>query len=1144
MKKFLTYSIVAATIAWSLGLSAILPASAATAVDGDVIKTATSNAVYYVAGGKKMLMVNRGTYSSWSNAIGDTENNFANLKVVSQADFDAIPYGANATVRPGTELIHFTDAPDVYYAVSTEGKLYKLADTAAKDALYPGVAAVALTNSFRANYYDNGNPVGTLTATSMYPDGTLVKSADAADVYIIEGGMKRPISTDAWAANSLKAAWIRTTDVTGYTTGASVTGKEAWSSVPVSEGTVVVPTGTVSVSLASDTPALRSVPDTVGRVPFTKVVLTASADGMAKVESITVTRSGLSDPSKFVRVWAEKNGVAVTAKRTLSSNNEAILTLTPALEIAAGQSVALELVAELNGATGNGSLGIASASAVTGATAVGSFPIVGNLMSFVSYSVTQLTFAQVATANAQPAVGDEDVELGKFSINFGANPRDVMVTSVMIRNTGSEDLSSTLLDVYLEKRGEKVSEYGVIDGRYITFTFNGGLEMLKDDGDETFTIKADVIGKDGAGDLVLILNKKEDLVAKEIATGFGITPGHTDAVSINTVNIQSGVVNVAKKATSPSDTSVVGASNGVVALLANIRADQIINADGLKVQYSVSDLTSFGNVKVYLNNILLGSFDPTSIVADTSETIASSLTLNKGDNEVKILVDVKSNASTSATFKANLVGASGALLDTPEYASNGNLVATGNIAGTATGALLTVDAGSLTFTRNDGFASGRKIVQGTQDVILGKFAVKANNDDVRINSISLGANGAAGTQIGDSYLSDMKLFVDGVQLGTTRNFSGGATFSSLSYNLDKDASKVIELVGTLGTATGTFETLVTVNGQNSAGKSIDAVTASTTDLEVVANGELSAEALTSPDSTILLAGVSTEQTVANYRFTAIRDSAKVTEVTLTNVGTTTPTTTTVTDPRIASLKMYSGTTLIGTANPINGVATFNISGDNLLVPANSNKSVTVKAVLNSIDDAGQTDKPLTLRLAGIKASGSNGSELDTSSSVISGKENSQTMVIRQATVKLAKVNGITGSQSSAQEVARFTLTAEGGDVQITSTSFSLVGTGAASSSDFKLLRLGQATDVATSSDGVFTNFDLQISEGETATIIVRANTASVATDKTFGVYLSDVAGTNSIVWNEYFFSPTPAWVGGYDSTNLWELPLDFGTQKY
>jgi hypothetical protein len=684
MKKFLTYSIVAATIAWSLGLSAILPASAAvTIVDGDVIKTATSNAVYYVTGGKKMLMVNRGTYSSWSNAIGDAENKFAGLKVVSQADFDSISYGPNVTVRPGTELIHFTDAPTVYYAVATDGKLWKLADTAAKDALYPGVAAVALTNSFRANYATDGNPVGTLTATSMYPDGTLVKSADAADVYIIEGGMKRPISTDAWAANYLKAAWIRTTDVTGYTTGASVTGKEAWSSVPTTGTAPVVTTGTVSVSLASDTPASQSVPATVGRVPFTKVVLTASADGMAKVESITVTRSGLSDASKFVRVWAEKNGVAITAKRTLSSNNEAILTFAPALEIAAGQSVALELVAELNTATGNGALGIASASAITGATAVGSFPVVGNLMSFVDYNVTEVTLSATPSA-VSPSVGEEDVELGRFTIEATGNARDMIVTSVMLRNTGTEDLATTLMNVYLENKGEKISEYGVIDGRYITFTFNGGLEMLKDDGEETFVIKADVIDRDGAGDLVLTLNKKEDLEAKEASTGFGVKMMHADALAINTVNIQSGLVNVSKKATSPSDDSVVASTNGVTALLANIKADQVINSDGLKVQYSVSDLTSFGNVKVYLNNVLLGSFDPTSLTANYSETIDSSLTLNKGDNEVKVTVDVKSNASSTATFKLNLVGASGALLDVPEYASNGNMVADADISGTAT----------------------------------------------------------------------------------------------------------------------------------------------------------------------------------------------------------------------------------------------------------------------------------------------------------------------------------------------------------------------------------------------------------------------------------------------------------------------------
>lgn len=1135
MKRFLTLSVVAATIAWSLGLAGLAPqASAAySPADGDIIKVATNPAVYYITGGKRLLFSNRVTYGTW---FAD----FSTLKVISQADFDAIPSGGNVTARPGVNLIKFDNSSTVY-AVATGNKICKITSADAAKALYGdnwSASVVTIQVAFEGNY--TVDATCELTATSKYPAGSLIKASGSSDIYYWDGTSRRLVSTEAFIANGFKQSLVKTVaDVTTYgTLGAALTAKEAAIAAPsaAAGSTTPVTGGSVTVSLASDSPVAKSVPQTVGRVPFTKVNLTASASGAATVESITVKRSGLTGSySEIAKVWAESNGVAVTSKRALNSNDEVILTFAPVLTIAAGQSVALEIAAELVSANGNGALGVIAVNeaAVT--------PVVGNLMTFVAYSVTQLTFAQPSPVTSTPGVGENEVELGRFSINFGTTTqRDVVVTSVTLRNTGSEDLAATLMNVYLESMGEKVSEYATISGRSLTFTFNGGLEMLKDDGDKTFVIKGDVIGRDGNGDLVLTLNKKEDLVAKEKATGFGIAPGHADGVAVNAVNIASGVVTVAKKSTSPSDTSVVASTPGVLALLANIKADQAINADGLKVQYITTDATSFGNVKVYVNNVLLGSFDVvTSTPAATSYTVDSSLSLKKGDNEVKVTVDVKSLASSTATFKANLVGGSGALLDMPEYVANGNTVATSDISGSANGALLTVDAGSLTFTRNDGYANDRPVVQNTSGSVLGKFAIKANNDAIRINNITLGANGASGTKITDGYISDMELYVDGVKLGTTKDFSGGANFSSLNYQIAKDATKVLELRGSFGSATGTFETLVTLNAQNSAGRAIDPKTASTTRISVVESGALAGEALTTPSATIIVSNAG-EQEVAKYRLTATRDLAKVTEITLTNVGTTTPTSTAVTDPRISSYKMYVGSELVAQATPVSGVATFAVSGDKLVVAANTNKTIVVKAVLNPITVEAETNKPLTLRLTEIKAKGSSGSDI---TPTISTTANSQTMYIRSAKPILAKQASVRG-QGDQEEVARFTITASGGDIQVVSTTFTRVGTGAASTSDFRLVRLDTGDTVATSSDAVFGGFELNIEEGATVTMVVRANTASVANELTFGLSLSDDATVNKIAWNEYFIESTPNWVGAYTSAHLWEIPLSFGTVKY
>jgi len=137
---------------------------------GSIIKVNASDrpAVYYVVDGKKYLFVNRATYTTWSSDAGDSANNFATLILVSQAEFDAIPTGGNLIAKPGS-LIKFDNSP-IIYAVATRGNLYQLADSAAQTALYGSAVPAIIQAGFREGYYDHGNAVGTLTASSQKPD--------------------------------------------------------------------------------------------------------------------------------------------------------------------------------------------------------------------------------------------------------------------------------------------------------------------------------------------------------------------------------------------------------------------------------------------------------------------------------------------------------------------------------------------------------------------------------------------------------------------------------------------------------------------------------------------------------------------------------------------------------------------------------------------------------------------------------------------------------------------------------------------------------------------------------------------------------------------------------------------------------------
>lgn len=150
-----------------------IPVSASIVVNntpGSIVKVNAQDrpAVYYAVGGKKYLFVNRVTYTTWSKEAGDAGNKFATLKLISQAEFDAIATGGNLVAKSGS-LIKFDNSP-ISYAVGAGGKLYQLADAAAQKVLFGSWAPYVIQAGFRASYYDYGNAVGMLTASSQKPE--------------------------------------------------------------------------------------------------------------------------------------------------------------------------------------------------------------------------------------------------------------------------------------------------------------------------------------------------------------------------------------------------------------------------------------------------------------------------------------------------------------------------------------------------------------------------------------------------------------------------------------------------------------------------------------------------------------------------------------------------------------------------------------------------------------------------------------------------------------------------------------------------------------------------------------------------------------------------------------------------------------
>lgn len=1145
LRRFLTIGVMAITVL-TTGFSAVSVKASASA--GDLIKMDGLSSVYYLGDdGKRYVFPNEATFFSWYS-------DFSSVVTISASELQSYPIGGNVTLRPGTKLVKITTDPSVY-AVEPNGVLRKIQSEAQAIALYGtnwNKRVVDIADAFFSNY-----TIGSALTSGSIPAGSLVKNEGAADVYYYDGSAYRKIASEsAFNANRFQFSNVLTVSNAITAAGSSIASAELVNVAQNGKTTGPVVTGSgLAISLSSATPASASVPKNGTRVPFAKVNLTAASDGGVTVNSITVKRIGLSAYDDIDKVWLEKDGTTIASKKTVNSNDEATLVFSPALNINAGQTVSIELVASLKAAGGNIGFSVASASAVnaTAASVTGSFPVSGNLMSPTDYTVAEVVVDQGDTSKTVN-VGDEDIRLGKFNVNFATGTKDIVLKSISLKNTGNEDLADVVSNVYLENNGTEVAT-GVIDGKYIIFTFaNGGEKMAKDDGDQTFYIKGDIIGKEVAGTatgIALELNKDTDMVGVEASTGFGIkvtssTAGTFSAVSTASLVINSGAIAVSKKSTSPSDSTIIKNTKGVVALLANVKADEAITADGMRLNVVQTSSTSFENVKVYLNGALVDSFDPTA-VATTS--LDSSISLNKGDNEIKVTVDIKSNAGDNAKFQVSLNQAS-SLLDTAEYVTSGNSVSSSDVTGSATGAIITVGGASLSAAKSDGYATSKTVVIGSTDVSLGKFTVKATNDTIKITQIKVAST--SGNTVSAANVYDFKLFIDGNQVGTTKDFtSTGATFSSLNISVADNATKMIELKGSFdNSATGTLKTTLEFTAEDSNGKTVTvSEKPSTSSFAVTDKGTLTiAKDGDSATSAILSSKAGIEQAVATYKLTATNDSATLTELIIVSASSTGTGTSTITatDPRIASYKLYveGNTSAIDTVTPFNGQAKFVLNSNQVVVPVDGSKKLTVKAVLNNIDnDATATDAYLKVQVNSMKFKSSNGTETSSENLYVAGNE----FRIRKTVPTIALVAlPNTTLTSGIQTVSKFTIAADSNaDVRVAKLAIKY-----ASSSNVDLangsVKINGVTKTGTSA-AVNANKYIIVNFGTSTPEIISAGTSKtfeITSNVTVGGTTSRESLSTSIKENDYgivaasTYATTDAFIwsdsaSNTDASNIW-----------
>jgi hypothetical protein len=773
LRKGLIVSVMSVTV---LSMSMLMvPFTVGAASAGDLIKMDGLSSVYYLAAdGKRYVFPNETTYFSW---YGD----FSSVVTILQSELESYPLGANVTMRPGTKLVKITTDPKVY-AVEPNGTLKWVPDETTASTLWGENWAglvVDVPDAFFTNYTIDPGQV----SADAYPTGSLVKWAEAADVYYVDAdGKARKVADEAaFLANRFKWGNI-------ITAPDSVAMPEAGTDIAAAEGdltdtssgaggTAGAGTG-LTVSIASDTPEAGNIPAGSPN-DFLKLNFIASADGAVSVNSVKLSAYDLGTATNIRSVTFYDDGVKLGNAKNMNSDREATFNFSSPIEIAAGATKSLMVKATiLAGVTGgNYALGVDSASDVitNGAVVSGSFPIIGNTKAIVSgVAIGTVTISSPdGTDTDDVQFGEDDVLLASFNLAVANEP--VIWESASFRNGGTNN-ADILSNVRLLIDGDEVATAAGLVDKYVNFSV-GNYLIAKND-----TVSVEIYGDMGIANvgntIELYIKDATDLAFVGQDFGFGLLLTDHDlldtAAKGKKITLAAGDFTIdMDKAATPAkdvrggDTDVVLAtikmtSNGENATTDGIKDDSgdefIIAGTGLQlneidnvelrnVDTNVIYDISFDN-GVATNTFALTLDEEISFVKGVTKTFELRCDL-QGPNDAD---PIEENDTLRVTLEDGAFTLTGDTSDAP---------ITNITPSSVTGAIATVKSASLTWTTTS--LTDKKVVPGAEDVIIYKAGLEVGeSSSVKLQSVRIDVIGDDGDVSGsflDTNISKLDLYI-------------------------------------------------------------------------------------------------------------------------------------------------------------------------------------------------------------------------------------------------------------------------------------------------------------------------------------------------------------------------------------------------
>ncbi|MFH0873455.1 MAG: hypothetical protein V1846_01295, partial [Candidatus Komeilibacteria bacterium] len=830
----------------------------------------------------------------------------------------------------------------------------------------------------------------TVTQAEMdaFTTSDLVRALGDAPVYKLipngDVGSKQWVNMTAEAFTAAGYDWdsiyvINNVDRDNYTTGVDITG--GTSASPSTPGVA----GSLTVALASDTPAAGVAVENAARVPFTKVAFTAGASDVT-ITAITAQRTSLASDSALSSVALIDNAtnLQVGLNQTLNADHQ--ITVRETFTIPANTTKYYTLAANMPTTLDSYAGQVAALSLVsvtTTATVSGALPLTGNGQTINA----TLAIGSLAGSTGSLNVATSTKEVGTLAFTFSGiklttgSTEDVTVYSIRFNQSGSA-ASSDLANIVVSDGTTNYATTVSTDGKYYTASFGtSGLVIAKGLSKE-FTVKGDIVSG-SARTISFDIYRSTDIVAKGNIYGYYLTldtnttfPFNTDSNPIfngNNITIGTGSLRVDKSSTgAPAANITIGATGQLLGAFDFVVAGEPVNVASMIVNIATTTVTNNGGG---LTNISLTKADGTILAGPVDSTYsASGVQLATFSGTVTFPV-----GTTQVLVKGNL-GTTWSANDTIIVSFSTPTTKVTSITGGTTGNTITATPASNVLANTMTIKAGSLVVSvsGTpvaQTVIRGitgytfanyLFDASASGEDIKVTTIALQDTEGAGAS--GAELTTMQLWDGATALNTGTNVvspSNGSTgANAYTFTLDvplvitKGTSKTVALKGNISgnASSGSTNThgwgliasaAVTATGMSTTLDVTETVNDAVGQLMTIASaGQYSAVLDSSTPTGKLIAANTTGNVMTILKFYATSEQINVTKIrlVLTNASST--------GNDMSQVYIYDGSTLLGQGvlgignvqggSLQNASSTFTLTTP-LQVPANTSKIVTIKA---------------------------------------------------------------------------------------------------------------------------------------------------------------------------------------------------------